>query len=286
MKYLRWPEVLATVNWFLRHVDDPRASEFVARTLPKHMLARHRSVDNPIPVTDIHAVVAADDMLRVKRPPGRIDVVRAAKRIREEALESKPFYNFEHSPPYTTTQDDRARDWLNSLGDRDLAKLPRMTWQQAIVRSEEWHDAMRRRSERTATIAGDEDNADRIESVDGHYWVRLTTKDALDREGEAMGHCIGRGGYDVYVDSADGARGGGIWSLRDREGRSVLTAEVHRTRWPSCEGPTYVCGHISRFGNARPVNEDRRHVEALENSTMACPKNVYVFRTRRAVRNL
>ena len=72
--------------------------------------------------------------------------------------------------------------------------------------------------------AGEKGTADRIEADDGGFWVRLVTKQALDREGACMRSCIGDGEYDLYAGDEDIASG--IWSLRDRAGLSRLTVQV------------------------------------------------------------
>ncbi|MGN8096429.1 hypothetical protein [Methylobacterium sp. 22177] len=77
----------------------------------------------------------------------------------------------------------------------------------------------------TRKPAGDKGTADRIEADDGHVWVRLVTKQALDREGSSMGHCVGGGGYDLLAGSEDMADSA-IWSLRRPDGISVLTVAV------------------------------------------------------------
>ncbi|MCW6507077.1 hypothetical protein [Lichenifustis flavocetrariae] len=121
-----------------------------------------------------------------------------------------------------STNDCYLVDWLNGLYMSDpplCTRLHRMTWAQAEERSRKWHAAM---AKRKAVAAGSDGTADRVESHDGHHWVCLVSEDALDRESDAMGHCVGRGGYDRHAKLP--VERGGIWSLRDAKGRSVLTA--------------------------------------------------------------
>lgn len=73
--------------------------------------------------------------------------------------------------------------------------------------------------------AGEKGTADRVEADDGAYWVRLVTRQALDREGVAMEHCVGDGGYDTLVGGED-LVDDSIWSLRTAAGRSVLTVRI------------------------------------------------------------
>ena len=80
----------------------------------------------------------------------------------------------------------------------------------------------------TRTPAGDKGTADRIEADDGGYWVRLVTWQALDREGGCMKHCVGDGSYDELVGGEE-VHDDAIWSLRGRNGLSVLTVRIrHR----------------------------------------------------------
>ncbi|MGU3665627.1 hypothetical protein ACLBX9_15720 [Methylobacterium sp. A49B] len=88
----------------------------------------------------------------------------------------------------------------------------------------------------TRQPAGDKGTADRIEADDGHAWVRLTTWQALDREGSCMGHCVGDGDYDTAVGSEE-MHDDAIWSLRRPDGVSVLTAEVEELWVMSAKGP-------------------------------------------------
>ncbi len=85
------------------------------------------------------------------------------------------------------------------------------------------------------TLPGDKGTADRIEADDGAYWVRLVTRQALDREGAWMDHCVGDGAYDGLAGSED-LTDDTIWSLRDAEGTPRLTAEVIATRLVFAKG--------------------------------------------------
>ncbi|MFC6790647.1 hypothetical protein ACFQE0_14125 [Methylobacterium komagatae] len=88
----------------------------------------------------------------------------------------------------------------------------------------------------TREPAWDKGTADRIAADDGHAWVRLTTWQALDREGSCMGHCVGDGDYDTAVGSEE-MHDDAIWSLRRPDGVSVLTAEVEELWVMSAKGP-------------------------------------------------
>ncbi|KQT93309.1 hypothetical protein ASG60_08015 [Methylobacterium sp. Leaf469] len=89
----------------------------------------------------------------------------------------------------------------------------------------------------TARIpATDKGTADRIEADDGGYWVRLVTWQALDREGTCMQHCVGDGGYDDLVGGED-LHDDAIWSLRDRDGLSILTVRIRHRELNYAKGP-------------------------------------------------
>lgn len=83
---------------------------------------------------------------------------------------------------------------------------------------------MSRRDPRTA--AGERGTADRVEAGDGRYFVRLVTRQALDREGAAMRSCLGDGSYDGEVGS-ESLGDDAIWSLRRAtDGVSIATLQV------------------------------------------------------------
>ena len=88
----------------------------------------------------------------------------------------------------------------------------------------------------TRPPAGDKGTADRIEADDGAYWVRLITRQALDREGAAMGHCVGNGGYDNLVGGEE-IWDDSIWSLRRADGTSILTVRVQDHDVDYARGP-------------------------------------------------
>lgn len=120
----------------------------------------------------------------------------------------------------------------------------------------------------TREPAGDKGTADRIQADDGHAWVRLVTKQAMDREGACMGHCIGNGGYDEYAGSEEMADDA-IWSLRRPDGVSVLTAQVRYLELDYAKGPKnsdpgrFECLQVAHLvagfkeaGHALKVDED------------------------------
>ncbi|WP_152997359.1 hypothetical protein [Methylobacterium sp. GXS13] len=143
-------------------------------------------------------------------------------------------------------------DWLNGLSEDDprfLEKLLRVTWAQAEVHAERWHQRML--AKRADRVAGNEGTVDRLDVpvMPGWYWVHVVTDRALDAEGEVMGHCVGRG-YDHTtweggVRPDDCRADAGIWSLRDPVGRSRVTVEIALDGIVQAQGP----------GNERPESE-------------------------------
>ena len=119
---------------------------------------------------------------------------------------------------------NRLRDWLTALPikrPKMPAKLHKLTIEQALEASVLWHDDMAHQSERVradqASFPGDP-NAVQVlaDSRQGWWWVRVTSPEGLDYEGNAMGHCVGRGGYDTGVT---------IISLRDKHNMPHCTIE-------------------------------------------------------------
>jgi hypothetical protein len=117
------------------------------------------------------------------------------------------------------------RDWLCALPierPKMVGKLHKLTLFQALDAASKWHVNMAARAERTAmergSFGGDADAVEVIGAGDagGWRWVRIITPEGLDYEGAAMGHCVGRGGYD---------EGTTIVSLRDKDNMPHCTIQ-------------------------------------------------------------
>ena len=110
-------------------------------------------------------------------------------------------------------------DWLSSLPtDRPkmVDKLHKLTWLQAMEAQTRWHEEMARRAEKRTSFGGAPDDVETVLDLgDGWRWVRVTTPEGLGFEGEAMGHCVGRGSYD----------GATVYSLRGPDGLPHCTIE-------------------------------------------------------------
>ena len=120
-------------------------------------------------------------------------------------------------------------DWLTTLPierPKMPLKLHKLTMAQALEASVLWHTDMARQSERIrvdqASFGGDPDAVQVLaDGGQGWRWVRVTSPEGLDYEGNAMGHCVGRGGYD---------EGKTIISLRDKHNMPHCTIEWHEKK--------------------------------------------------------
>ena len=115
-------------------------------------------------------------------------------------------------------------DWLTALPierPKMPAKLHKLTIAQALEASVRWHEDIARRAERIrddqAGFGGDPSAVEVLaDGGQGWRWVRVTSPEGLDYEGNAMGHCVGRGNYDDDVT---------IISLRDKHNMPHCTIE-------------------------------------------------------------
>ena len=123
------------------------------------------------------------------------------------------------------------RDWLTALPlerPKMPEKLHKLTMAQAFQASVLWHEDIAHRAERIrddrAGFGGDPDAFQVLaDGGQGWRWVRVTSPEGLDYEGNAMGHCVGRGNYDDDVT---------IISLRDKHNMPHCTIEWdEESRW-------------------------------------------------------
>ena len=110
-------------------------------------------------------------------------------------------------------------DWLSHLPtDRPkmVDKLRKLTWAQAMDAQTRWHEEMARMAGKRTSFGGAPDDVETVLDLgDGWRWVRVTTPEGLDFEGEAMGHCVGGGSYD----------GATVHSLRGPDGIPHCTVQ-------------------------------------------------------------
>lgn len=250
------------------HVTDPRAQAWLALRLPAEMVRDSRIIwitRSPLVDADT-SLLFADDFRADPALAGHSVVVAAQARreVYDRAtvsgyLRGEPVvaYGGFEAPDYSAV----IIDWLNALPEvnpRLLDRIMRITWAQAIDLAVEWHDDLAaRRDDGLAGSAGTADPTP-VAGMPGWEWVHLVTRIALDLEGKVMGHCVGDGGYDRHswpngVRPEDWDADAGIWSLRDPEGKSLVTVEIDFDGIRQAQGP----------GNARPEPETAPAFEAL-----------------------
>tara|TARA_R100000951_G_scaffold112807_1_gene113742 strand:+ start:6844 stop:8214 length:1371 start_codon:yes stop_codon:yes gene_type:complete len=104
-------------------------------------------------------------------------------------------------------------DWLESLDDRGLNKLQRMTVQQVRQKMHEWHQSLQKK----ATKKEDWENLEVVQEFpNGFKMVEIKSDAGKEREGGLMGHCVGGGGYANSV----------IFSLRDSKNNPHVTIQA------------------------------------------------------------
>lgn len=121
---------------------------------------------------------------------------------------------------------DGVIDWLNMLSSQNdpmLAKLHKVSWRQAVGHAQTWRLAVERQN---VQIAGSEDTVE-VLYLGKWSWFRLETMEAVRREGFAMSNCLVEGAYDDIPHIQKLLPNSGLFSLRDRKGRSVVTALFH-----------------------------------------------------------
>ncbi|AQU89195.1 hypothetical protein B0W47_16565 (plasmid) [Komagataeibacter nataicola] len=133
---------------------------------------------------------------------------------RLESYAKKNDYNLPPEDEITNT-----RDWLHGLQEEDpkLAnKIDRISWEAGQGHQEKWHDKLAKKAEKLSEFRGNPDDiTPMIKYEDGFQWVKLDTPEAKDFEGNAMGNCVGKGGYDNKT----------IFSLRDKDNFPHVTIE-------------------------------------------------------------
>lgn len=254
-----YPIVLkACIDTAQARLSDRRTREWAYRRLPGVMVRSSRLIVFPAPWADIEEFL---DESRERYRPARLRIRGEEGSACEARIEaSRRAVVVGHARGEGVISWDRVVfphecasvfDRLNALEDEDprlLDKLRRVTWDQAVEKARGWHERLAKL--RSTGIAGDDGTANRIDvrapELPGWYWCQLTTKGALDREGMAMGHCVGSKAYEHHAWPA-GVQGPsqGIWSLRDESGRSHVTAEVYNLGIAQALGPT----------NARPARQ-------------------------------
>lgn len=263
-----FPQAIAVAAGVATVIEDDRAAAWLARRLPQAMPPSGELLAmTPWPLSEeLGGLGTAPRLPAVEGRAWLDDAQEWAERSAHALLAaSRAGDSVIHQGLTLPRHFGNVRDWLAALPETDprmLDKLPRVTWDQAVEHARAYHERLKRSRLR---IAGDEGTVDPVPSVGGHRWLHLVTPEALDAESAAMGHCVGDGGYDYVTwwrdedgrpirPSGAAEAAAGIWSLRDRDGRSVLTAEVHSAGYVA---------QIQRRFNERPQPEDTPHVLTL-----------------------
>lgn len=111
---------------------------------------------------------------------------------------------------------------LDLVTQKPDANIAAIGFEVAEQRSVKWHQEMQRRAPPTPV---EEDGAQIIKTyTDGYTWRRVVGRAAMDREGNAMGHCVGRLSYYQMVIRAKTE----IVSLRDQQNEPHVTIEIGR----------------------------------------------------------
>lgn len=263
-----FPQAIAVADGVATVIEDDRAAAWLARRLPQAMRPDGEPVAmTPWPLSEeLGGLGTAPRLPAVEGRAWLDDAQEWAERSARALLAaSRAGDSVIHQGLTLPRHFGNVRDWLAALPETDprmLDKLVRVTWDQAVEHARPYHERLKRSRLR---IAGDEGTVDPIPSVGGHRWLHLVTPEALDAESAAIGHCVGDGGYDdeTWDIGDDGlplrpahsiVANTVIWSLRDRDGRSVLTAQV----WGSGR-----VRQIQRRFNEAPLPEDVAHVVIL-----------------------
>ncbi|MBQ7660025.1 MAG: PcfJ domain-containing protein [Alphaproteobacteria bacterium] len=132
------------------------------------------------------------------------------------------------------------------------------TFTKTLEEAEKWHNIMaqktelRKRNEKMyqASLAGTHNV---MKWDDGMEIVQLTTPEALDYESEYMGHCVGKGSYDMGVKTGTIK----IYSLRDAYGLPHATLEVRINKDTKKEEIHQCKGK----GNKTPVEKYKSYIQ-------------------------
>jgi len=147
--------------------------------------------------------------------------------IRQAAASGEPIFT-----PYGGIEDFHNSYKLREIKDYLATKTPEeiknMGFIDAITKSNEWHADLANKADLAGptkytykeVIAGTEPVLDTKKGK--LNWVQVKTKDALEKEGELMGHCIGGKGHCEPFVKGDTK----VFSLRDVNGMPHTTVEI------------------------------------------------------------
>jgi hypothetical protein len=122
-------------------------------------------------------------------------------------------------------------DWLKRVDakDRPLKLMKMHSIDQLKAEADKAFAKKMQKVVTKITLPGDETL--HMELADGFSVVRMLTSEALDRESNAMQHCVGLGAYDHYL--RENRRG--LFSLRDSSNRPHATIELDMVNKQICQ---------------------------------------------------
>ena len=159
---------------------------------------------------------------------------------------------------------DHIIDYFNSLSDHEREKIVKKPWEQVDKEVDQWDKelAAQERSSESRLKKGTDYE---VLYKDGEYtWVKLSTKEAYECEGEGMGHCVG--GYDPDNENNT------IISLWDKKGEPHVTIEIQR--YGDGQGPWVSDAH-----------EDTQEIVQIKGKQNAAPAEKYKDIAAKFVRN-
>jgi hypothetical protein len=110
-------------------------------------------------------------------------------------------------------------DYLNTLDERELSKLPKQTFADIEKKVAEWDKMLQKKMGERAKFVNEGKDIETLETFeDGFRVVRLLSKGAYEDEGKCMGHCVGS--YNPKNKNQT------ILSLRGPDGESHATLEL------------------------------------------------------------
>lgn len=208
-------------------VDYPEAKSWFEKQVKNYI------INNP----EDNKEIAAQNLERFATQPWMAKAIERGDKL----------YNFQMSQS-TKDKLDHIADWIESFSDKNVIafinnefaktpedqkaklqqeallaakrfreKLSKVTVDQAIQASKEW-STVSKRSLKKAKAVSEEGIEEYMSFPDGYSWVLLKEPQCFKREGDIMGHCVGRGGY-------QGANTK-IYSLRDPQNGPHVTVEV------------------------------------------------------------
>lgn len=117
-------------------------------------------------------------------------------------------------------------DWLHALPEENpkmVNKLYKLNWPMAIQHQEKWHEQMIKRLSKAKQFIGNPNDIKVIKELPNDMkWVEVLTPEGKDYEGDAMGHCVGKGSYDDAI----------IYSLRDKNNLPHCTINYTVDKFP------------------------------------------------------